>query len=489
MRRLAVLSLGLLAVAACQRIDPDPALRRTSTELSAALGPRAPAPPLCCPADDVRVASLLEGGVTADEAAQLAVLNNPAVQSTLLRIGISQAEVVQAGLLTNPTLTLTLRFPDGGGLANFEVAVSQMIAELWQIPARVRSAERDLDRTVLDVARAVSLAALDAQQAYWRAVAADRERDLAQENLAITQQLLDLTLARREAGAASEVDVNLARSQHLEVELSARTAGLAAVEARAELCKRLGLAVPPGKLVLADVLGDAPPLAPESASAVVAVAESQRLDRRAIEQSIAAARAKVEYERLRFLRQIELGLSIERMERRQRSRPNRFADAAWDSARAGTLMPPSLRPQEKEAEDWVVGPTLGVELPIFDQNQAQIAKAEYERGQAEAALAAIERELVQDAHLAFARLSVAIDNLRFYRDELLPVRGQGLTLAREAYERGRTTLPSVLDAQRTLLETRSGYVRAQRDVAVARIEIERIAGVPFEKLGEPGAAD
>ena len=64
---------------------------------------------------DGRVESLLAGGLSADKAAQIAILNSRKLQALFYEIGMARADVVQSGLLSNPTLAMSLGFPDGGG--------------------------------------------------------------------------------------------------------------------------------------------------------------------------------------------------------------------------------------------------------------------------------------------------------------------------------------------------------------------------------------
>ena len=88
-----------------------------------------------------------------------------------------------------------------------------------------------------------------------------------------------------------------------------------------------------------------------------------------------------------------------------------------------------------------------MELPLFDQNQAQVARAEFELLQATYLRDAIDREIVQESWAVHARATTAFETAGFMRDELLPLRENGLRLAREAYRVGSTTLLTVLDAQ------------------------------------------
>jgi cobalt-zinc-cadmium efflux system outer membrane protein len=478
----AILATFLVWVASgCETVNPRPDIDRVGQHVEQAIGAPANFPMADDSLVEERVTAILAGGLTADEAVQIAMMNNPRLKSSLYRLGIGRAELVQSGLLSNPSLTFALRWPDGGGLTNLQAGLAQNVAELWQIKHRTRAAGRDLDRAILDVAREASLLALDVRVAYWRAVRAGREKELAQENVALGQKLIDLTVSRRDAGAGSDVDVNLAHSQHIDSEFQVRSAALAAVEAQAGLGRLLGLVSPPGDVTLTDPLAE-PASWALSSEAIIAAAKNHRLDVQAARMAVTGAADRVALEKTRFLRSLELGLSTERSARGRRSGRDWLAETAAASAQSGQLTLPSFEPREERSTDWVVGPEIGVELPIFDQNQAQIARAEYVHQQAVTMLDALERELAQDAHLAVERAQAASDNLGFYKDRALPLRERGLTLAQAAYTAGRTTLLAVQESQRSLLSARLGYVEALAQYALALVEVERVAGTPFSAL-------
>ncbi|MCG3127210.1 MAG: hypothetical protein CHACPFDD_02068 [Phycisphaerae bacterium] len=480
-------ALMLVALVGCATVNPRADYDRAARDVGRAVGTDVLYRPDDAHGNECRVTELLDGGLSADEAVQVALLNNPRLQAALFKLGISRADVVQSGLFSNPTLAVSVRWPDGGGLTNLQAGLAQNIAELWQIPYRQKAAERDLDRTVLDVAREASVLALDARTAYWRSVRAHREHELARENLELAQKLHQLAISRRDAGAGSDVDVNLAESQLMGAELKLRNAALATVEASAALATRLGIKTPPGDLVLSDSLAE-PTTWMLTPAQVITAAMADRLDVQATRMSADGARARVELEKSRFLRSLELGVSTERSARNSRGDRNWLADTAFASAQAGQLTPPSLQPREPESTDWVIGPELGVELPLFDQNQAQIAKAEYVHQQALKVLDALERELAQEAYVACERATTAAGNARFYKEKVLPLRETGLSLAQGAYTAGRATLLSVQEAQRLLLEARAGYVEALTSHTLAIVELERVAGRPFQKLLESAAS-
>ena len=480
-RHFAVVTLAFAGASGCATVKPKQDYERASAHIEAATGQSVAVDP----EGDARTRQLASGmladGLTAEEAMQLALLNNPRLQAGFLRIGIGRAAVVQSGLFSNPSLALSLRFPDGGGLADFEVSLAQNIAELWQIRPRVRAAERDLDQTILILAREASIAAFDAHSAYLRSLQADRQLEIARENLSIAAQLVELTEARRQAGSGTEVDVNLGRAERAALDVTTRTSLVTAVEAKTTLAKILGLTMTPGELHLIDALPDAIDLS-FTPQELVEIARGNRLDLKAADAVTQAAEARVAYERARFLRTIDLGISMEREARQSQGDRNWLAETAYASAQAGTLTPPSLQPEDSQSTEYVTGPTLSMELPFFDQNQAQVARAEFELLQASYLRDAIDREIVQESWAVHTRAKTAFENAVFMRDELLPLRENGLRLAREAYRVGSTTILTVLDSQRRLLEARSGYVDVQAAAGVARIDLERIAGQPFAVL-------
>ena len=62
-----------------------------------------------------KISSLLQGKLVADEAVQIALLNNRELQALYSDFGVAQADLVQAGLLNNPIFDAAIMFPNAGG--------------------------------------------------------------------------------------------------------------------------------------------------------------------------------------------------------------------------------------------------------------------------------------------------------------------------------------------------------------------------------------
>ncbi len=97
-----------LALAGCATVDPRQDYQTTIERITEATGYETVYRPDEDELVQEQVDSLLSGGLTADEAAQVCLLNNPDLQAMFYEIGMARADVVQAGLQSNPTLALLL---------------------------------------------------------------------------------------------------------------------------------------------------------------------------------------------------------------------------------------------------------------------------------------------------------------------------------------------------------------------------------------------
>ncbi len=280
------------------------------------------------------------------------------------------------------------------------------------------------------------------------------------------------------------MDVNLSRGLALDADLEVEAARFAAAEGRRRLATLLGVTTDAGELALLDPLPEVPPEAP-AVQRLLELARAWRLDIRSAEQAVYAAEARLQEEYQRVFPAIELGVALERGERgRSDGGRDLLADTARTSIANGGLTAPEIQPraERRRHTDFIIGPSLDLELPIFDQNQAQIAKARYAYEQARKMLEALDRAVAQEVRSAVDRTLTASRRVRMYQDRSIPLAQSNLDLSREAYRAGRASFLSVLEAQRFFLETRSGYVGAAQTAATSIPELERTIGLPFPKL-------
>jgi len=178
------------------------------------------------------------------------------------------------------------------------------------------------------------------------------------------------------------------------------------------------------------------------------IAVERRLDIRATDAALARAEAELERQRGLVWQQVDVGVGA-----------------------------------EKDG-DWSLGPGVRLELPLFDQNQAQVAKALEDVRRRTKIRTALAIEATREVRSADARMRAALDTLAIYRDEVL-ARAEGtLAQARESYRVGKTTILPVIEAQRQVLGARQNQVRRLEQAAAALSDLERATGTPRETLFE-----
>ena len=142
----------------------------------------------------------------------------------------------------------------------------------------------------------------------------------------------------------------------------------------------------------------------------------------------------------------------------------------------GDARDPTMRDSGKDA---VMG-MVGLKLPLWmssyaaKENQAVAKSAEF-RSRHQAMKLRAEAEL--QANLAALR--DAARRVRLYQSTLVPQAETTYRSVLDAYQSGRSTLASVLIAERELLELHLGYYHAQADYGIKVADTERVLGRPL----------
>ncbi len=477
-------SVSLVVISACATVDPGPDFERTAEIVSTRTRVEDVYNPDAEEMIEAKVADLLTDGLTVDEAVRVAMLNNRSFQAMFQEIGVSRAELVQSGLLTNPSLAFGVRFPEGGGRSELTLGLAQQLVDLWQIPVRKRIAEFQLEQTILRVAhRATELAAETRGKCY--GLLALRERaSVTRENLELLRRTHELVRKQVDAGARNPLDASLVRVAVMEVERELIAVERDAHTAEVALARVLGLSRWPNPWQLADVLPSVV-LPVEDETALLQLAMSERLDAQAAAREVQSAEQTLEREYLEIFPNVTVGFDAERTENRAMPGRNVLADTARASVANGQLTAPSIqsraerRQAHRQVIDAMLGPSIAVTLPVWDQNQAAIAKARFQaieaRHRYEDLLDAV-AEQVQRTVIATKENGRLV---RFYEQELLPQAEQNVEGARRIYELGEENVLVLLDAQKSLIQQRAAYVDARRAYAAAITDLEQALGGRF----------
>jgi cobalt-zinc-cadmium efflux system outer membrane protein len=153
--------------------------------------------------------------------------------------------------------------------------------------------------------------------------------------------------------------------------------------------------------------------------------------------------------------------------------------AGMDGPMVPELMP--WQPKMREVK-WTLGPALDLELPIFDQNQAQVAKALHEYNQRLAEYDQRAQQVIRGVRQALVRCRQARDQVELYRGTILDEVRRNLDLARQTYTAGQEDLTILLETQEDVIMTRMKTLEYLRDALLSRAELEREVGGRLDAL-------
>jgi cobalt-zinc-cadmium efflux system outer membrane protein len=124
----------------------------------------------------------------------------------------------------------------------------------------------------------------------------------------------------------------------------------------------------------------------------------------------------------------------------------------------------------------VTGPTLDLELPIFNQGQGEIAKLSAQYRQAQREMEAMAVNIRSEVREARDQLVAARDLASYIGKRLLPTQQQALNLTLQQYNYMLKGPYDLLLAKQNEVAAERSYIEAWRDYWIARAELERAVG-------------
>ena len=395
---------------------------------------------------DQRVSDLLAKPLTADDAVQIALLNNRGLQATFQELGITEAEVVQAGRIPNPGISFGRL--SRGSEVEINRGLHVNLARLLALPLIGPLEARRFQQTQGMVAMSVLSLAADTRKAYVLALAAEESVRYMQQvkQAAVAGAELARRMAQvgnfnklqwaREQGFAADASLNLARAEQ------------AQRATRERLTRLLGLWGQQTQFVLPQRLPDLPKEVRDLPD-VERTALAQRLDVQGARLAAAQTASRLGLIRTtRFINVLELGVV-------HNSSNELPTQRGWE---------------------------VGFELPLFDWGGARVAKAEalYMQALHRTAETAINaRSEVREVYTAYRS---AYDIARFHLDEIVPLRKQ---IADENMLRYNGMLIGVFELladARAQIASVNAAIEAKRDFWIAQADLD------MALIGKPSLA-
>ena len=383
---------------------------------------------------------LLSGRLTADEAVQVALLNNRDLQAVYSDLGIAQSDLVQAGLFSNPIFDASVLFPtSGGGRPDLELSAAMNFLNFFYIPLRKRVAAARFEEVKTGVAASVLDFAGRVRGAFYRYQAAEQTLELRQSIVQALGASFDIARRLSEAGNITDLDLASQRAQFEASKLALRSAEMTMRQSREELNILMGLW---GN----QTQWQADQRLPEIPEQPI---QTDDLEQVAIEKSMDLLNA----------RQRMIGAG------------SQLGFNRW------TALAPELHwgaKGERSEGSWDVGPTLEFPIPLFDQGQARVGRAAAELRRAQQEYYALAVRIRSTARAVQDRMEGARDRALYYRNILLPLRERIVNEAQLQYNAMQLGPFQLLNAREQQIETAVAYIEALREYWLARGEIEQL---------------
>ena len=384
--------------------------------------------------------------ITLDEALDAAGATSPSIEAAQAGLRVAGAQRAVSGLRPNPTLDAMSENVAGTGAytglrsAETTVGVSVPLELGGKRSARVAVTEAQLGRAGLEAAIARADLRLRVTQAYNEAAAAQRRAVVAREQVGIAAEALRGARVRVAAGRASPLEEQRADVARINAEGASERADRSAQVALENLGRLTGEPVVAVDVTwFATIQGTGPQAAGPSADTLAVAAA--RAD-------LTTATAQVRLARSQRVPDLSISAAARRLE------------ASNDMAA-------------------VVG--VSIPIPLFNNGRAAISMASAQREQADA----LRRVATLDAEQSIASARVEAANAattaRNTTGPALAAAQEAARIARIGYREGKFGQLDLLEAERTLAETRAAAIDALTAYHDAQARLERLtAPVPAD---------
>ena len=442
--RPAALAVALsVALSGCASLAPRPGDTDINALLAERRGPQVKWSAVGQPPPERQaIDQWLGAPMTAEAAVRVAMLRSPRLQQEYARLGLARADVLEAVQVSNPTLSLSRSYLDPGSGYNRLASLTLPLADLLVLPVRTRLARAEYERAKLEIAGAVLNVAADVEAAWYTYVGAQQVADMRTAVAGGADAAAELAQRFFDAGNISELQLKQEQAAASEARIIAARARADAGRARLTLNTLLGLSGEDAAWATSDRL-PMPVGAEDDPQQLAELARTSSLELLAARQQADILMDALGITRkLRWLGGSEIGYERER-------------DA--DGTR--------LR-----------GPTLDLELPIFNQGQAKLARAEALLAEARARVAQAELGVDNAVRLGAEQVRELSQVVAIHREALIPQREKVVERSQQEQNFMLIGVFELIQAKVQEYNAYESYLEAVRDYWLARVELMRAVG-------------
>jgi outer membrane protein, heavy metal efflux system len=391
---------------------------------------------------DERLIKDITVSISRKQAVSTALENNMELQAAFEDLGIAKADLVQAGFFSNPHIDTLFRLPDSKKTeAQIEVAGSMNIADFWLVPMRTALASSDLKIMSFALLRLIIETTTAVKMAYDTCLYQQELTLLTQNILHKVQELRERIAYRQQFGYESDLNryYAIVMAGKWETRLIEQKAQLKI--AYAHLRRLLSINVSSESIALTDSL-TYEKLNMPSVSALEAIGQKNRTPLQISQLEIEKAHRELSLQKARIMNKVNFGFCYER---------------DFEGSRG-----------------W--GPTIGFDLPLFDQNLAQISRAKFLIHKAKKAYKAEKLRMLDEIYHSYEHAQALKQEIIIFKETMIPASEKGITYSNKFFNRMQLNMLILLEAQVALYEIQEMHLNKQYQLALTFAQLERSIG-------------
>jgi cobalt-zinc-cadmium efflux system outer membrane protein len=399
-----------------------------------------------------------EAALTLEEAVGIALERNPLVRSAQEQYQASLARVRQARAFPQPSLDIDSDLQPG--LTDFSeygeryIGISQSIPFPGKTYLQSRVASEEADQVLAEA----EMVGLDVRflvtEAFYGLLRAEQRVGYAGQNLQFTEDFVQMTELKFEAGDVPQMELIRARVEAATAANQVRVAENEERLARAAMNFLLGR-VPSSPLAIRGDLRI--PVVSYDLEEITAWALQDRPEIKKLMSSIEQERLVKKQGFMSYLPDFDVGASKHKI--------------------------------PGEVDTWDV--TLSVALPVFfwQPVRGEIAEADANLRSLQQEAAHLSNGITLEVEGAFVNLTSAANQIRLFEEEILTQAEQAYEMYQFAYQQGEIDAIDLIESRRTLNDVRTSYIDALYNYDVARAAIERSIGRPLQEQRDDSDPD
>lgn len=378
----------------------------------------------------------LVDGLSEQEAVAISLWNNVAFQADLAQLGVSRAEVLQAGLIQNPNFSLL--FPIG--TKQLESSILLPLSEFKNRPHRLTVARFNASRVADNLIQNGLNLARDTQLAFANLIQAQKTLTLLNEQAQLVSKISDIAQKQFQLGDISELESHRKAIDSINALDTKNRIGHDVHIFRHRLLALLG--IESGKEF--ELVQKTTSYPNEEITALLDTAFSSRPDLRIAELEIESAGHQIGWEQSMVLNFI------------------------------GIL--------DANANNTQIGPGIMLDLPIFNQNEGGIARAQAKLDVAAKKYLAVREKIklaVLEGHSQFLS---AKERFELVTNQILPQQEQRLKISRQALNNGEISFLSNLEVELNWIQAKLRKVAALAALQQTTAQLGHSIGRPVHLL-------